>query len=68
MIHASPASGLIALRAGAVVAAGPPAEVVTADLVREVFGLESLVITDPASRTPLVVPKGRHDAVTAEVA
>jgi iron complex transport system ATP-binding protein len=62
------ADHLIALRGGGVVAAGPPVEVVTADLVRTVFGLESLVITDPVSGTPLVVPQGRHHSVTAEVA
>lgn len=59
------ADHLIALRHGAVVAAGAPSEVVTADLVRDVFALESLVITDPVSGTPLVVPQGRHHALTA---
>ena len=34
-------------------------------LVRAVFALESLVITDPVSGTPLVVPQGRHHALTA---
>lgn len=56
------ADHLIAMRDGAVVVAGPPTEVVTADLVREVFALESLVIVDPVSGTPLVVPQGRHHA------
>ncbi|RNL78346.1 ABC transporter ATP-binding protein [Nocardioides marmorisolisilvae] len=58
------ADHLIALRGGAVVAAGPPAAVVTEQLVRAVFALESLVITDPVSGTPLVVPQGRHHALT----
>jgi iron complex transport system ATP-binding protein len=62
------ADHLIALRDGGVVAAGPPVEVVTSDLVREVFALESLVIVDPVSNTPLVVPQGRHHVARLEVA
>ena len=44
---------------GAVVAAGDPAVVVTAELVQDVFGLRCLVIDDPHTGTPLVVPAGR---------
>ncbi|MGH1549059.1 ABC transporter ATP-binding protein [Leifsonia poae] len=54
------AGHLIAMRAGTVVAAGDPSEVVTADLVRDVFGVESVVADDPVTGTPLVVPLGRH--------
>ncbi|MFD3549993.1 ABC transporter ATP-binding protein [Streptomyces sp. NPDC058655] len=53
------ATHLIALRAGKVVAQGPPGEVVTAELVEEVFGLRCQVIDDPQTGTPLVVPAGR---------
>ena len=38
---------LIAMRDGAIAAQGAPAEVVTADLVATVFGLEARVIPDP---------------------
>lgn len=54
------ADHLVALREGRVVAAGPPSEVVTPELVRQVFGLVAQVIDDPVSHTPLVVPRGRH--------
>lgn len=54
------ADHLVALRHGRVVASGTPAEVVTEEVVRTVFGLESRVIDDPVSHTPLVVPVGRH--------
>ncbi|RJS47057.1 ABC transporter ATP-binding protein [Nocardioides cavernaquae] len=54
------ADHLVALREGRVVASGTPSEVVTPELVRDVFGLESQVIVDPVSHTPLVVPLGRH--------
>lgn len=54
------ADHLVALREGQVVAAGSPTDIVTAGLVRDVFGLEARVIDDPVSHTPLVVPLGRH--------
>jgi iron complex transport system ATP-binding protein len=50
------------MRDGAVVAQGAPAEVVTPEMVREVFGLEAMVVPDPAVGTPMVVPLGRPRA------
>lgn len=52
------ADHLIAMRAGAVVAMGPPHEVLTPPLIKHVFGINALVIPDPVSATPLVVPIG----------
>ncbi len=51
---------LVAVSEGRVYASGPPADVVTPTLVSDVFGLDSEVIPDPISGTPLVLPKGRH--------
>ncbi|KLN36331.1 iron-dicitrate transporter ATP-binding subunit [Cellulosimicrobium funkei] len=53
------ATHLIAMKDGAVVAEGAPAEVVTAELVEDVFGLPCRIIADPVTGTPLVVPEGR---------
>jgi iron complex transport system ATP-binding protein len=50
------ADHLIAMKAGRIVARGRPSEVVTAELVHEVFGLESVVVPDPVTGSPLVVP------------
>lgn len=50
------ADHLIAMKAGRIVAEGHPADIVTADLVREVFGLTSVVIPDPVTGSPLVIP------------
>ncbi len=54
------ADRLVALRAGRLHAAGDPAQVLTAEVVREVFGMESQVIADPVSGRPIVLPIGRH--------
>ncbi|WP_206518048.1 ABC transporter ATP-binding protein [Rhodococcus sp. X156] len=63
------ADHLVAMKAGAVVASGSPAEVVTEEMVRTVFGLRSTVVPDPVTGTPMVVPLGRHrsGATTAPV-
>lgn len=50
---------LIALGEGRIVAEGPPAEVVTEQLVAEVLGLPCRVVDDPVSGTPLVIPVTR---------
>ena len=54
------ADHLIAMKDGAIVAEGEPAEVVTAEIVLDVFGLRCDVIDDPHSGRPLVIPLGRH--------
>lgn len=54
------ADHLIALAAGRLHAAGPPAEVLTAKTVRAVFSLDSHIIEDPVSGRPLMLPIGRH--------
>ncbi|MFB7058797.1 ABC transporter ATP-binding protein [Streptomyces vinaceus] len=59
------ATHLIAMRGGEVVAEGPPAEVVTAELVEEVFGLRCQIIDDPETGTPLVIPAARKPKAPA---
>ncbi|MGA5132718.1 ABC transporter ATP-binding protein [Streptomyces olivoreticuli] len=49
------ADHLIAMKSGRIVAQGAPSDIVTADLVRDVFGLESVVVPDPVTGSPLVV-------------
>ena len=59
------ADHMYALAGGSIVAEGTPCEVVTPSVLAKVFGLECVVIDDPVSHTPLMVPTIR---VTATVA
>lgn len=62
------ADHLVTVREGHLHSAGEPAEVLTEDAVREVFGMNCQVVPDVVSGTPLVVPIGRHHASGLEPA
>ncbi|MCF8590489.1 ABC transporter ATP-binding protein [Gordonia sp. HY285] len=54
------ADRLVAMRSGSIHATGTPDEVMTVELVDEVFGLKSQILQDPVSGKPAVMPIGRH--------
>ncbi|TDO98900.1 ABC transporter ATP-binding protein [Marinomonas balearica] len=54
------ADNLIAMKSGRIVATGKPSDIVNESLIEEVFGLKSVIINDPISNTPMIVPKGRY--------
>ncbi|MBW3578133.1 MAG: ABC transporter ATP-binding protein [Actinobacteria bacterium] len=56
---------LVAMHDGEIAAEGPPAEVVTTNTVRRVFGVDSRILDDPVTGTPLVVPVGRSESSSA---
>ncbi len=56
------ADHLVAMRDGRIVAAGDPADVITAPMLSDVFGLRAHVVPDPVTRTPMVVPIGGRSA------
>ena len=58
---------LVAMRSGTLVAAGTPIEVITEDLVHDVFDLRCRVVTDEVSGTPLVLPIGRHNNLAHDI-
>lgn len=53
------ATNLIAMKNGAIIAQGDPSKIVTEKMVHDVFGLNCVVIDDPVSRTPMIVPRKR---------
>lgn len=62
------ADHIVAMKGGRLVAEGAPRDVVTEDLVKEVFGMKSRVVLDPVSDTPMIVPIGRHHSTAREFA
>ncbi|ATE52163.1 ABC transporter ATP-binding protein [Actinosynnema pretiosum] len=50
------ADHLVAMKDGRIVVQGAPSEVLTEEVLEEVFGLEAAVIADPVAGTPMVVP------------
>ncbi|CCN80846.1 Ferric enterobactin transport ATP-binding protein fepC [Vibrio nigripulchritudo SFn27] len=53
------ADHLIAFSGGEIVAQGEPKILIDAALVKKVFGLDSVIIDDPVSHTPMIVPLGK---------
>lgn len=51
---------MIALSEGRVSTAGPPKEVMSPELLREVFHVEADIIHDPRGGVPLCIPHGLH--------
>ncbi|MCX2969030.1 MULTISPECIES: ABC transporter ATP-binding protein [Streptomyces] len=59
------ADRLVAMREGRIAASGPPAQVLTEELLGEVFGLRARVRHDEETGAPLVVPLSRHQRTAA---
>ncbi|VEB42679.1 Probable siderophore transport system ATP-binding protein YusV [Chromobacterium violaceum] len=45
------------MKDGRIVAEGAPSRIVSAELIEQVFGLPCLIIDDPVSHTPMVIPR-----------
>lgn len=56
------ADRLVAMKDGAIAAQGSPREVITEDLLADVFDLDAKVVDDPVVGTPMVVPVGGRRA------
>ena len=54
------ATHVVAMRSGKIVMQGSASDVFTPELLREVFDLEALVLEDPETGRPLVVPRDRR--------
>jgi len=53
------ASRLIVMKDGQIVGDGPPADIMTESLIEHVFELRCLLISDPLTGTPMIVPQPR---------
>ena len=51
---------IFALRKGKLIVEGEPSKVITSTLVKDIFGLDCMVIKDPVSGSPFAIPKGRY--------
>lgn len=51
---------IFAMKKGNLIVSGTPEEVITTELMQEVYGLNCMVVKDPVSNTPFIIPKGRH--------
>lgn len=51
---------LYAMKNGELIAQGAPGEIVTEKLIMDVFGMKSRIISDTVSKSPYVIPIGRH--------
>lgn len=51
---------IFALHKGNLISEGVPSDVVTKELIKQVFGLDCTVIEDPVSGSPFIIPMGRH--------
>ena len=52
---------IVAMKDGRIVAVGPPGQLINADFLRDVFGLEAQVIVDPIDGTPVCLPLHRRN-------
>jgi iron-siderophore transport system ATP-binding protein len=51
------ADHLVVMSDGEIVATGPPCDIVTAELIADVYDVRCRIIVDPVSGTPLVIPE-----------
>lgn len=51
------ADTLVVMKRGSILAEGPPSTVLTEEVLQEAFALDAIVIDDPLTGTPMVVPK-----------
>ena len=51
---------IFAISNGNLICQGKPSDVISENLVKQVFNLDCVVIEDPVSKTPMIVPKGKY--------
>lgn len=51
---------IFAIHNGKLISEGTPKEVISKSLIKKVYNLDCMVIEDPVSNTPFIIPIGRH--------
>jgi iron complex transport system ATP-binding protein len=51
---------IYAVHLGKIVSQGEPSAIITKELIRDIFNMDCVVIRDPVSNAPFVIPRGRH--------
>ena len=51
------ADHIFAMKKGKLIAEGNPKDIITTDLMREVYGMDSDILTDPSTGDPYVIPR-----------
>ena len=51
---------LVVMQSGSISAQGTPKEVITREIIHDAFGVETLIMSDPVTGTPMMVPIGRQ--------
>lgn len=50
---------IFAMKNGEIISQGSPIDVITPDLMKEVYGLECIVCEDPITKSPYIIPRGK---------
>ncbi|SFQ17031.1 iron complex transport system ATP-binding protein [Butyrivibrio proteoclasticus] len=53
------ADHIFAMKKGKLVASGKPGDIITSDLMHEIYGMESSIILDPETGDPYVIPRSK---------
>ncbi|MCR4831114.1 MAG: ABC transporter ATP-binding protein [Pseudobutyrivibrio sp.] len=54
---------IFAMKNGHLLKEGTPNEVITSENIKEIYGIESVVVSDPLSGSPFIIPASSHDTV-----
>ena len=57
-------SEIFAMKNGMLIKEGIPSDIITSQTIEEIYGLKSVVITDPVSCSPMIIPISSHDDLT----
>lgn len=59
------ADHIFAMKDGHLLKEGTPQEIITESMIREIYGIDSVVIKDPLSGSPFIIPVSSHDTIRA---